>query len=55
MDFISNPVTDLRKARQFSVIDDCNHEALALNVGFSYFARVAVETLETLKEEMGKP
>jgi len=38
-----------------NVIDDCNREALAVQVGLSYPARALVETLENLKQEIGTP
>ena len=44
-----------RKVRVFNVIDDCNREAVAIDVGLSYPARDGVETLENLKEEIWTP
>lgn len=55
MDFMSDVLTDGRKVRVFNVIDDCNREAVAIDVGLSYPARAVVETLENLKEEIGTP
>jgi putative transposase len=55
MDFMSNALTDGRKVRVFNVIDHCNREAVAIEVGLSYPARAVVETLENLKEEIGTP
>ena len=55
MDFMSDALTDGRKVRIFNIIDDCNREALAVQVGLSYPARAVVETLSNLKEEIGTP
>ena len=55
MDFMSDALTDGRKLRVFNVIDDCNREALVIDVGLSYPARAVVETLNNLKEEIGVP
>ena len=55
MDFMSDGLTDGRKVRVFNVIDDCNREALAIDVGLTYPARAVIETLEQLKEEIGTP
>jgi putative transposase len=55
MDFMSDALTDGRKVRIFNAIDDCNREALAVQVGLSFPARAVVETLNNLKEEIGTP
>ena len=55
MDFMSDALLDGRKVRVFNIIDDCNREALAIDVGLSYPARAVVETLENLKDEVGVP
>ena len=55
MDFMSDVLTDGRKVRVFNVIDDCNREALTVQIGLSYPARAVVETLTNLKEEIGIP
>src|SRR5699024_5617799 len=55
MDFMSDVLTDGRKVRVFNVIDDCNREAVAIDVRLTYPARMVVETLMHLKEEIGLP
>jgi len=55
MDFMSDALTDVRKVRVFNIIDDCNREALAVELGLSYPARAVVETVSNLKEEIGTP
>mgnify|MGYP000515951501 CR=1 FL=1 len=55
MDFMSDALTDGRKLRVFNVMDDCNRESIAIDVGLSYPARAVIETLNNLKEEIGTP
>ena len=55
MDFMADVLSDGRKVRVFNVMDDCNREALAMDVGLNYPARKVVETLENLEEEIGLP
>ena len=55
MDFMSDVLSDGRKLRVFNVMDDCNREALAMDVGLNYPAKKVVETLEHLEEEIGLP
>ena len=55
MDFMSDVLSDGRKVRVFNVMDDCNREALAMDVGLNYPARKVVETLGYLEEEIGLP
>lgn len=55
MDFMSDALTDGRKLRVLNIIDDCNREALAVQVGLSYPARALAGTLENLKQEIGTP
>jgi len=55
MDFMSDALYDGRKVRTFNVIDDCNREALAIDVGLNYPSRRVIETLEQLEEEIGLP
>ena len=55
MDFMSDALIDGRKLRTFNIIDDCNREALAIDVGLNYPARRVIETLEQLEEEVGLP
>ena len=55
MDFMSDALIDGRKLRTFNIIDDCNREALAIDVGLNYPAKRVIETLERLEEEIGLP
>ena len=55
MDFMADTLSDGRKVRVFNVMDDCNREALAMDVGLNYPARKVVETLGNLEEEIGLP
>ncbi|MHC5354584.1 transposase [Myroides sp. LJL115] len=55
MDFMSDLLTDGRKARVFNALDDCNREAIAIEAGLSYSARAVIETLANLKQEIGTP
>jgi len=55
MDFMSDALYDGRKVRTFNIIDDCNREALAIDVGLNYPSRRVIETLEQLEEEIGLP
>jgi len=55
MDFMADVLSDGRKIRVFNVMDDCNREALAMDVGLNYPAIRVVETLSQLEEEIGLP
>lgn len=55
MDFMADVLSDGRKVRVFNVMDDCNREALAMDVGLNYPAKKVVETLGHLEEEAGLP
>ena len=55
IDFMSDSLINGRKVRVFNIIDDCNREALAIDVGLSFPARAVVETLDNLKQEIGLP
>lgn len=55
MDFMADVLSDGRKIRVFNVMDDCNREALAMDVGLNYPAIRVVETLSQLGEEIGLP
>ncbi len=55
MDFMADVLSDGRKVRVFNVMDDCNREALAMDVGLNYPAKKVVETLGQLEEEIGLP
>jgi len=52
---MADVLSDGRKVRVFNVMDDCNREALAMDVGLNYPARKVVETLGYLEEEIGWP
>ena len=49
MDFMADVLSDGRKIRVFNVMDDCNREALAMDVGLNYPAIRVVETLSQLE------
>ena len=53
MDFMADVLSDGRKVRVFNVMDDCNREALAMDVGLNYAAKKVVETLGYLEKEIG--
>ena len=55
MDFMADVLSDGRKVRVFNVMDDCNREALAMDIGLNYPAKKVVETLGHLEEEIGLP
>lgn len=55
MDFMSDVLIDGRKVRVFNVINDCNREAVAIDVRLTYPARMMVKTLMHLKEEIELP
>lgn len=55
MDFMADVLSDGRKIRVFNVMDDCNREALTMEVGLNYPAKKVVETLSNLGEEIGLP
>jgi len=55
IDFMADVLSDARKIRVFNVMDDCNREALAMDVGLNYPAKKVVETLSYLGEEIGLP
>jgi len=55
MDFMADVLSDGRKVRVFNVMDDCNREALAMDVALNYPAKKVVETLVYLEEEIGLP
>lgn len=55
MDFMSDSLVDGRKFRVLNVIDDCNREALAIEIDTSIAAKRVVRTLEQVIEWRGKP
>jgi putative transposase len=55
MDVMSDVLKDVSKVLLFNMIRDFNHKARAINIELSYTVIAAVETLECLKQEIGKP
>jgi putative transposase len=55
MDFMSDSLASGRKFRTLNVIDDCNREALVIEVAPSIAAKRVVRTLEQLIDWRGKP
>ncbi len=55
MDFMSDSLASGNKFRTLNVIDDCNREALAIEVATSITAKSVIRTLEQLIDWRGKP
>lgn len=55
MDFMSDSLVNGRKFRTLNVIDDCNREALAIEIDTSISAKRVIRTLEQIIEWRGKP
>ncbi len=55
MDFMSDSLISGRKFRTLNVIDDCNREALAIEVDTSLSAKRVIRTLEQVINWRGKP
>jgi len=55
MDFMSDSLVSGRKFRTLNVIDDCNREALAIEVDTSLPAKRVIRTLEQVINWRGKP
>lgn len=55
MDFMSDSLVSGRKFRTLNVIDDCNREALAIEVDTSLSAKRVIRTLEQVIDWRGKP
>jgi len=55
MDFMSDSLASGTKFRTLNVIDDCNREALVIEVATSIGAKRVVRTLEQLLDWRGKP
>lgn len=55
MDFMHDQLSDGRTCRLFNVIDDCNREALTIDVDFSLPAQRVVRSLNQIIEWRGKP
>ena len=48
MDYVSDVLSDGRKERVFNVMDDCNREELAMDVGINYLTKRSQVYLEDL-------
>lgn len=55
MDFMSDTLVNGRKFRTLNIIDDCNREALAIEIDTSLSARRVIRTLEQVINWRGKP
>lgn len=55
MDFMHDQLSDGRRYRLFNVIDDCNREALAIDIDLSLPATRVVRSLNQIIEWRGKP
>lgn len=55
MDFMSDSLVDGRKFRTFNVIDDCNREALAIEVDTSLSSKRVIRVLDRILKQRGKP
>jgi putative transposase len=55
MDFMSDSQAAGHKFRTLNVIDDCNREALSIEVATSIVAKSVIRTLEQLIDWRGKP
>ena len=55
MDFMHDQLEDGRSFRLLNVIDDCNREALGVEIDFSLPAGRVIRTLDQIIERRGKP
>ncbi len=55
MDFMSDNLASGNSFRTLNVLDDCNREALAIEVASSISSKRAIRTLEQLIDWRGKP
>jgi putative transposase len=55
MDFMSDSMVDGRKLRTLNIIDDCNREALAIEVDTSLSSKRVIRVLNKVIEQRGKP
>ena len=55
MDFMSDTLVNGRKFRTLNIIDDCNREALAIEIDTSLSARRVIRTLERVIDWRGRP
>jgi putative transposase len=55
MDFMSDTLVNGRKFRTLNIIDDCNREALAIEIDTSLSSKRVIRTLEQVIDWRGKP
>jgi putative transposase len=55
MDFMSDSLMDGRKLRTLNIIDDCNREALAIEIDTSLSAKRVIRVLKRIIARRGKP
>jgi putative transposase len=55
MDFMSDSMVDGRKLRTLNIIDDCNREALAIEIDTSLSSKRVIRVLNKVIEQRGKP
>jgi putative transposase len=55
LDFMNDSLVNGRKFRILNVMDDCNREALAIEIDTSISAKRVIRTLEQIVEWRGKP
>ena len=55
MYFMSNSLKDGRSIRTFNVIDDCNRESLAMDLGISLPSQRVIRSLQQIIEWQGRP
>jgi putative transposase len=55
MDFMSDSLMDGRKIRTLNIIDDCNREALAIEIDTSLSAKRVIRVLKRIIARRGKP
>lgn len=55
MDFVEDRLENGRKIRTLNIIDDCNREALGMEVSFSFPAQRVIQILQQCIEWRGKP
>ena len=55
MDFMSDSLVDGRKIRTLNIIDDCNREALAIEIDTSLSAKRVIRVLKRIIARRGKP
>jgi putative transposase len=55
MDFMSDSMMDGRKLRTLNIIDDCNREALAIEIDTSLSAKRVIRVLKRIITRRGKP